>query len=162
MVEYKRISCEGCKFDKQSCNLPKGAQCERSVCDDNCRFFIMPNECIECSNYNKWEPACGMKFDTGKERWDLVEWGPFKEVVKVMTYGANKYAPNNWKGVEVKRYWAALFRHLTAYLMGETYDQESGLPHLSHAACNLKFIMWKTMFEPTINQPTKGEKNSNT
>ena len=42
----------------------------------------------------------GIKYDQDKDRWDLVPWSEFKEVVKVLTYGASKYGPENWKNVE--------------------------------------------------------------
>lgn len=33
------------------------------------------------------------------------------------------------------------YRHWLAYLKGEKYDQESGLPHLWHLACNAAFLI---------------------
>lgn len=48
-------------------------------------------------------------------------------------------------GIEVEHVRAkrsdALFRHLLAYLGGETEDAESGLPHLWHLACNAAFLI---------------------
>ena len=40
-----------------------------------------------------------------------------------------------------KRYRDALYRHWLAYLSGEIYDAESGLPHLWHLACNAAFLI---------------------
>lgn len=88
------------------------------------------------------EFGSGLKFDTGKLRWDLLPWEPVEEVVKIMTYGAEKYGANNWQKIDIERYWAALFRHLIAFRKGEEADQESGLSHISHALCNLVFIQW--------------------
>lgn len=34
-----------------------------------------------------------------------------------------------------------MWRHLIAYQEGEELDEESGLPHLWHAACNMAFIL---------------------
>ena len=84
----------------------------------------------------------GVKYDEGKIRWDLV---PFKElegVAKVMTFGAQKYPANSWKGVEKERYTAALMRHFVAYMDGEEIDPESGLTHMAHLMCNAVFIEW--------------------
>jgi len=85
----------------------------------------------------------GKKFDGGKLRYDLIPADTFKQLVEVITFGANKYAPNNWQKVESDRYIAALYRHVEAWRMGEERDQESGLHHLAHAMCNVLFLLWK-------------------
>jgi len=84
----------------------------------------------------------GMKFDKGKDRWDLVPIDEFKEVVEVITYGANKYNDSNWKKISKERYFAALMRHIVAWRQGELTDKESGKLHLAHAISNALFIMW--------------------
>jgi len=86
----------------------------------------------------------GMKFDNEKPMFDLLVPEFIEEVAKVMTLGAQKYAPNNWKYVEdaESRYLAALYRHLNAYHKGEKIDPESGLSHLAHIACNAMFLFW--------------------
>ena len=43
--------------------------------------------------------------------------------------------------VTVKVYGGSLYRHWLAYLRGEKYDLESGLPHLWHLACNAAFLI---------------------
>ena len=43
--------------------------------------------------------------------------------------------------VKPQRYRDALYRHWLAYLKGEQCDQESGLPHLWHLACNAAFLI---------------------
>lgn len=85
----------------------------------------------------------GMKFDNGKNRLDLVEPEFIENVGKVLTFGAEKYEPNNWQKVEdpVNRYYAATLRHLLAWRRGEKIDPESGLNHLSHVATNIMFLM---------------------
>ncbi len=86
----------------------------------------------------------GKKFDNGKLRWDLVPYEAVEEVVKVLTFGADKYGDYNWQKVEPfqDRYFAALMRHLVAWKKGEDIDPESGVHHLSHAACNCVFLLW--------------------
>jgi len=87
----------------------------------------------------------GTKLDDGKLRWDLLPLAEIEEVVKVLTYGAEKYAPDNWQKVEtpIERYYAAMMRHITAWRAhNESLDKESGLPHLAHAICCLVFIVW--------------------
>jgi hypothetical protein len=88
-------------------------------------------------------PAVGMKFDTGKPRWDLMPPIAEKAVVDVLTYGAGKYAPENWRKVEGWRwrYARAARGHIWSWLMGEWLDKESGLPHLGHAICSLMFLL---------------------
>lgn len=86
----------------------------------------------------------GLKYDTGKLRWDLLPLDCIEDVVKILTFGSEKYGPNNWQQVEdaEDRYFAALMRHLAASRTGEKTDPESGLSHLSHVACNIVFLMW--------------------
>ena len=57
-------------------------------------------------------------------------------------YGIRKYKdPDNWRKVEIERYRDAAFRHLLAYLDNPTgLDDESGMPHLWHLACNIAFL----------------------
>lgn len=87
----------------------------------------------------------GEKFDTDKDRWDLLPWEATRQIVLVLTYGAKKYDDNNWQLVENadKRYFAALLRHIVAWVRGEKNDPESSLPHLAHAACCILFLLWK-------------------
>lgn len=85
----------------------------------------------------------GTKHDADKPRWDLLPLDIVEEVVKVLTYGAKKYAPNNWKQVSPKeRYFAAAMRHIAAWHNGERIDRESGCLHLACAICSLIFLIW--------------------
>lgn len=85
----------------------------------------------------------GLKADSDKARWDLLPLESVSPVVDVLTYGAAKYAPDNWRHVSDwrPRYFAAAMRHLTAWFMGQKIDPESGHPHLAHAMCCLLFLM---------------------
>jgi hypothetical protein len=91
-------------------------------------------------------PMPGLKHDQGKPCWNFLPWEEVREIVKVLTYGAQKYPPNNWQRVKDPRarYFSALMRHLTAWWGGEEPDFESGLSHLAHAGCCLLFLMWHT------------------
>ena len=83
-----------------------------------------------------------VKADLGKPRPTLVPVSLMEAVTAVREYGCKKYAdPENWKMVEPKRYRDALYRHWLAYLKGEKTDEESGLPHLWHLACNVAFLI---------------------
>jgi len=84
----------------------------------------------------------GRKFDSGKLRYGLTPPLALKEMVRVLTFGAEKYEPDNWKYVEDSkhRYFDALMRHAWAWKEGEVLDQETGLHHLAHALCCLSFL----------------------
>lgn len=87
----------------------------------------------------------GTKHDTGKLRYDLMVWELVEGITAVLTYGAKKYAPHNWKHVKGRRwrYFGALMRHLlTWWFKGEKLDQDTGLSHLFHAGCCLGFLVW--------------------
>lgn len=82
------------------------------------------------------------KKDEGKPRLTLVPRRIIFDIARVREYGNSKYKdPENWKTVEVERYRDAAFRHFMAYL-DDPYgvDEESGLPHLWHLACNIAFL----------------------
>lgn len=98
----------------------------------------------------------GLKLDQGKLRYDLLPFGAVDQLVRVLTYGAEKYAPNNWRLVEnpIERYKAATLRHLSLYMQGEEVDKESGISHLAHAATNVIFLMEfeKEKFDMKLNE----------
>ena len=56
----------------------------------------------------------GMKFDGGKLQYSLIPPETTRALAQVLTFGAQKYAPNNWQLVEngETRYLDALYRHL--------------------------------------------------
>ena len=88
--------------------------------------------------------SVGHKDDQEKNRLDLIEPEFIEGVGKVLTFGADKYEPNNWQKVEdaENRYYAAAMRHLMAWRKGEKTDPESGLSHLYHVACNIMFLQY--------------------
>ena len=61
-----------------------------------------------------------------------------EEIVRVYTFGAEKYEPNSWQNLEdgYERFKDALLRHLVSYEKGETHDKESGIHALAHMAWN--------------------------
>lgn len=86
----------------------------------------------------------GVKFDNDKLRYDLLPMDALDEAVKRFTYGAKKYAPDNWQKVPdaLNRYTAALLRHLSAWRQGEKIDPESGLTHIGAVAWNALVLVW--------------------
>lgn len=83
-----------------------------------------------------------IKADAGKLRLTLVPRAIIKAIAEIREYGVNKYGENeSWRKVEVERYKDAAFRHFIAYLDNPNgVDEESGLPHLWHLACNIAFL----------------------
>lgn len=83
----------------------------------------------------------GLRFNTGKTRYDLVPAFAQEQYVKVLTKGAEKYADRNWElGMRWSKVLASLERHLAAVKRGEDYDPETGLLHSSHIMCNAAFL----------------------
>lgn len=82
------------------------------------------------------------KADAGKLKLSLVPTQIIRDIAEVREYGNNKYgSPDNWKNVEIQRYRDALFRHLLAYLDDpHGVDEESGIEHYKHMACNMAFL----------------------
>jgi hypothetical protein len=60
-------------------------------------------------------------------------------IARVKEFGANKYGDGNWRagGKPDQEYHDSMDRHIQLFLDGETYDQDSGCHHLSHAIWNL-------------------------
>jgi hypothetical protein len=81
------------------------------------------------------------KLDKGKPRFDLLPSAALTEVVRVLTFGAEKYAPYNYLGLEWSRLFAALMRHLWAWWRGEENDPETGISHLAHAGAGVLMLL---------------------
>jgi hypothetical protein len=112
-----------------------------------CDFGLVAHEgdCVEIDPPNQppGPTLDGRKFDSDKPRYDLFPVEAMAKIVDVLSYGARKYSPGNWRKVPDARarYYAAALRHLTAWWGGEELDGESGLEHLAHAACCVVFLL---------------------
>ena len=82
------------------------------------------------------------KADAGKLQLTLVPRRIIWDIAAIRRYGNIKYHdPENWRQVEPQRYRDAAFRHFMKYLDDPAgVDEESGLPHLWHLACNIAFL----------------------
>ena len=82
------------------------------------------------------------KADAGKPKLTLVPRQIIFDIAEVREYGNKKYGnTDSWKTVEVERYRDAAFRHFMAYLDNpHGVDDESGISHLKHLACNIAFL----------------------
>jgi len=93
------------------------------------------------------------KADEGKLQLTLVPLEIIRSIAKIRMFGVKKYHdPENWKRVEKERYKDALLRHLLMYLEDpSSIDEESGLPHLYHASCNMAFLEEMEKMDGTFN-----------
>ena len=80
----------------------------------------------------------GKKDDEVKLRWDLLPLKEIEDIVKIYTFGAEKYGDNTWQNLKggYNRYKAAMLRHLMEFEKGNVNDDESGYPHLAHMCWN--------------------------
>lgn len=93
--------------------------------------------------YYNSEKGQEAKADAGKLQMMLMLPEINKAVVRVREYGIEKYKePDNWKKVSKSRWDNAMIRHLMEYIQDPySRDEESGLRHIDHIACNLAYIL---------------------
>lgn len=109
----------------------------------------------------------GLRFNTGKIRYDLVPTSAVEGIARVLSYGADKYTvkdeegniivkgDDNWRlGMPWKTVYASLSRHLAAWYRGEDRDYDpncgscregyckshSGELHIDHILTNAAFL----------------------
>lgn len=85
----------------------------------------------------------GKHFDEGKAPIHLIPEEAIIGMAKAFGYGAKKYDRFNFrKGIDYTRITDSLMRHTLQFLRREDLDQESGLPHLYHAAANIAMLIY--------------------
>jgi hypothetical protein len=101
-------------------------------------------------NEEQIQASTGRKFDSGKPQYGLLPPNALKSIVEILTFGAEKYEPNNWKRVPdaQRRYFDAAMRHLWAWKDGEQNDPESGKNHLAHAGACILFMLSRDLVDP--------------
>jgi len=87
-----------------------------------------------------------------KPRWELLPLDVIEEAVKVLTVGAQKYAPDSWQGVNPERYAGALMRHFAAWRKGSKIDEDLAnrgcrVSHMACVLCNAIFLLWGDLQE---------------
>ena len=96
----------------------------------------------------KVDPTTGGMKGQKPERYDLIPWDSMAVLARVYGYGAKKYedtdvGEHNWRrGYRWSLNFAAMMRHATAWYEGESYDPESGIHHLAHAAWHCLTLIW--------------------
>ena len=126
-------SMEVCDKGRESAEAPKIRDCQ-----------VTSNLYADAAGV-KHSPTGGTKNDSFKPDHLLLHQGcplALAEAIAVMGFGTKKYGRYNWKEVESDRYHSAMHRHLNAYYIDPTSkDVDTGQSHLSHALCNLLFIV---------------------
>jgi hypothetical protein len=115
-----------------------------------------------------------LRYNSGKRRWDLVDFQSLEPMVEVLEYGADKYTvkdsegnimvtgANNWKkGLKVLSIFASMLRHTFALMSGEDKDPESGKHHIGHIQCNAMFLAYMFRVRPELDD-RMGELNGST
>jgi len=147
--ESSKGGCAGCAFEHDI------EQCEQSVQFHSCSAEqiiwvkeenTIPNPIPYAPNPvedKTANPNVGRKYDSGKPRYSLLPTKALEEVVKVLTFGSQKYEDFNWMKVPNAndRYFSAAQRHMWQWKDGETHDSESKLHHLASSITNLMFIL---------------------
>lgn len=100
----------------------------------------------------------GLRYNSGKLKWSLVDFPSFEPMVKVLEFGAHKYAAHNWKkGLKVSETIDSMLRHIYALIDGEDTDPESKLPHIGHIQCNAMFLAFMLKNRPDLDDRHKVE-----
>lgn len=104
---------------------------------------------------NKTEVKGALRFDTGKPQLELISPVAMIGLASILTFGAKKYAPNNWrKGMSWSRCLGSLKRHLALFEMGQDVDTDpncegcksenclnhTNLLHIDQILCNAMFL----------------------
>ena len=107
---------------------------DRQLTQDLNKYVFKSEDCIDYS----------VKDTKGKPRLALVPPILIRAVGEVMTFGIDKYYEDSWKSVKPYEWRDALVRHLVDYLENpQGVDEESGLPHLYHIACNVAYLLYQ-------------------
>ena len=95
--------------------------------------------------YNiKGEADMDNKHDKGKYKPSLIYTSLLEELSKVRMYGKELHGSfTSWEGVEPIRWLDAAIRHIRAVMDGDILDKDSGIYHLSHAACSIMYAIEK-------------------
>ena len=98
------------------------------------------NEQKDINQNIKTSTGTALRYNALKPKWSLVHYKSLLPMVEVLEFGAQKYAPENWKkGLDKKEILESMMRHLAALMDGEKNDKESGISHMGHIQCNAMF-----------------------
>lgn len=84
----------------------------------------------------------GLRFNTGKNKLELMPMEWIWGLGMVLTRGAAKYVERNWeRGMKWSYLVGCCMRHLIKFVCGERYDPETGCHHLAMVAWNALALM---------------------
>ena len=137
----KASRCAYCFFLRKRCTLKD----DPMYCGNNTRndkesiSYKLVEQCKskDMEQENKTEARKNDRLDD-KLRWELLPLEDVEDIVRVYTAGAKKYGPDQWQNLPdgIKRYKAALLRHLVEFDKGNEIDEETGCRHLAQVAWN--------------------------
>ena len=111
---------------------------------------------VRAGEFTEVPPTAGVKHDGEKPDMSLLSPDALAELAQVLTFGAKKYARDNWRGgIKESRLLGALLRHTLAYMNGESEDPETGLSHIAHAMCNCMFLIEQHKRRPELDDRYK-------
>ena len=134
--------CKDCFFlDGDCCSLKYPTFCTCDIRYDNKTIsYRLVEQCKPKDMEQKTENAEAEKNDRldDKLRWELLPLEDIEDIVKVYTEGAKKYGPDRWQNLPdgIRRYKAALLRHLVEFDKGNEIDEETGCRHLAQVCWN--------------------------
>lgn len=133
---YGPKACKECFFyqpNNRDCDIDHGCRCD--VRADNTDIYY--NSTTEKMEQEVIDSKKNDRLDN-KLRWELLPLEDIEDIVRVYTEGAKKYGADKWQGLTdgIRRYKAALLRHLAEYDKGNEIDEETGCYHLAQVAWN--------------------------
>ncbi len=136
-----RTSCKGCPLEQFEDDVECHGYIDKEIIIRNYNTLFGDND-AEVSEFEVSDNDQTIKADAGKARLTLVPQQVLWDIAEVRAYGLKKYgSAENWKKVEIERYRDASFRHFLKYLSDpKSVDDESGINHLKHLACNIAFL----------------------
>ena len=131
--------CSSCYFHLCNCleSVMNCIPCERL--DNKSVYYKLVEQCKtkDMEQENKTEARKNDRLDD-KLRWKLLPLEDVEDIVRVYTAGAKKYGPDQWQNLPdgIRRYKAALLRHLVEFDKGNEIDEETGCRHLAQVCWN--------------------------
>lgn len=134
----KQVKAMNAKYAEKPAQEKKRGRKKKTVATEESSASVSIMENNEKAVYDQ-----SAKADCGKPQLSLVPMKILEAIARVREYGNRKYkSKDNWKTVEIERYRDAAFRHFAQYIDDpKSRDEESGLPHLWHVACNISFLV---------------------
>ena len=110
------------------------------------RRKIVKDEIADPENLEDFSPKDSKPTKKDKRNWFTVGLDLFSPVIDVFSNAGGKYGRCSWIHCKPEdlheRYYSACMRHIEAFTKNEWLDQDSGLPHLAHAAANILILLW--------------------